>query len=180
MSTCLLTRARAGDRLATRRVVDSLRPRIERMALYYARRCGEDPDDLLQEAWIGLLEAVPLVDVRIGVPEQYLVRRARWRLLDAVKRARLRRCASLDPELLEERPESAASGPTAEVVAAGVDVSAFMHRLSPTQQQVARCLMAGLTWREAGSALGCTSANVAYHVRQIRKQWESWHAASPN
>ena len=28
--------------------------------------------------------------------------------------------------------------------------------------------------REVGSALGCTSANVAYHVRQIRRQWEEW------
>ncbi len=174
MTACLLTRARTGDRVATRCVVDSLRPRLERMAAYYARRCGEDPDDLLQEAWLGLLEAVPTVDVRIGVPEHYLVRRARWRLLDAVKRARLRRCAALDPEVLEAHP---APSHSADAVVAGVDVSYFLTRLNPTQKQVARLLMAGLTWREAGTLLGCSSANVAYHVRQIRKQWDAWHAA---
>ena len=32
----------------------------------------------------------------------------------------------------------------------------------------------GLTWREAGSVLGCTSANVAYHMRRIRSQYAAW------
>jgi RNA polymerase sigma-70 factor (ECF subfamily) len=49
------------------------------MAVHYARCSGEDADDLRQEAWLGLLEALPNLDVRIGDPEQYLVRYARWR-----------------------------------------------------------------------------------------------------
>src|SRR5436309_9807678 len=96
MNSCY-ERARSGDPAAIDRVVESLRPRLTRMAAHYARRCGEDPDDLLQEAWVGLLEALPSLDVRIGSPEQYLLQRARWRLLDWVKRSRLRRCARLDP-----------------------------------------------------------------------------------
>src|SRR5436190_17802705 len=83
-------RARGGDIAATEAVVAHLRPRIARMAGYYARTSGEDADDLLQEAWLGLLEALPALDVRIGSPEQYLIQRARWRLLDAIKRARRR------------------------------------------------------------------------------------------
>ena len=90
MKSCY-ERARAGDPAATEAVVESLRPRLERMASYYARCSGEDPDDLLQEAWVGLLEALPLLDLGIGSPDQYLIQRARWRLLDAVKRARVRR-----------------------------------------------------------------------------------------
>ena len=78
-------RARAGDPAATEAVVEALRPRLVRMAAYYARRSGEDPDDLLQEAWVGLLEALPALDLGIGSPDQYLIQRARWRLLDAVK-----------------------------------------------------------------------------------------------
>jgi len=35
-------------------------------------------------------------------------------------------------------------------------------------------LLRGLTWRETGHALGCTSANIAYHVRQIRRHYEVW------
>src|SRR5438093_1442555 len=77
-------------------VVRALRPRLAKMAAYYARCTGEDEDDLLQEAWLGLLQSLPELDLTIGRPEQYLIQRARWRLLDAVKRARVRRCLALD------------------------------------------------------------------------------------
>ena len=63
---CCYERARRGDQIATEVVVDSLRPRLARMAAYYARCSGEDPDDLLQEAWLGLLEALPVLDLNIG------------------------------------------------------------------------------------------------------------------
>jgi DNA-directed RNA polymerase specialized sigma24 family protein len=68
---CCYDRARHGDRWATEAVVETLRPRLERMAAYYARCSGEDPDDLLQEAWVGLLEALPVLDLTIGSPDQY-------------------------------------------------------------------------------------------------------------
>src|SRR5437764_12290696 len=93
---CLYERARTGDPVAVAAIVDHLRPRLTKMSAYYARRTGEDADDLLQEAWQGLLEALPQIDLRIGSPEHYLIQRARWRLLDSVKRARIRRCAALD------------------------------------------------------------------------------------
>ena len=52
-----------------------------------------------------------------------------------------------------------------------------MGRLKAPQKAILDCLMAGLTWREAGTALGCTSANIAYHMRQIRRQYEEWSRA---
>ena len=158
--------------MATRAVVDALRPRIARMAAYYARRTGEDRDDLLQEAWVGLLEALPELDVRIGSPEQYLIRHARWRLLDAVRRARLRRTVPLAD--LTDPPSADGEGPLAAACAAE-----FARRLKPTQRAVLGLLVDGLTWREAGCALGCTSANIAYHVRQIRRRYREW-AATPD
>jgi RNA polymerase sigma-70 factor (ECF subfamily) len=139
------------------------------MAAYYARSCGEDADDLLQEAWIGLLEAIPEVDLGIGSPEQYLIQCARWRLLDAIKRARVRRCASL-----EDTPVEPVAHPSAMPAVDTVYVSEFAGQLSQTQQAVLDCLLQGLTWREAGNTLGCTSANIAYHVRQIRRQYVEW------
>jgi RNA polymerase sigma-70 factor (ECF subfamily) len=139
------------------------------MAGYYARRCGEDADDLLQEAWVGLLEALPSLDVRIGCPRQYLIQRARWRLLDAIKRARIRRCAPLD----EDAAGTHAGGP--EEAAGQADVDRFLLELKGSHRQIVECLMDGLTWREAGSVLGCTSANVAYHMRQIRAQYHRWN-----
>jgi RNA polymerase sigma factor (sigma-70 family) len=163
-----IERARGGDRAAKSALVDRLRPRLERMAAYYARCTGEDVDDLLQEAWLGLLDALPVLDLRIGRPEQYLIKRAKWRMLDAVKRARVRRCAPLDedlPLLVDGDADTALDA---------ASLSQFQEQLKDNQRAVLQCLLNGLTWREAGSALGCTSANVAYHVRQIRRQYEAW------
>lgn len=167
MNACI-SRAREGDQLAKRRLVEALRPRIAKMAAYYGRICSEDPDDLLQEAWLGLLEALPEVDLRIGTPEQYLIARARWKLLDAVKRAKVRRCSSL-----EDAPvETIAS--ESNTAMSSACVSEFVGGLKTTQREVLDCLLDGLTWREAGEKLGCASANIAYHVRQIRRRYEEW------
>jgi RNA polymerase sigma-70 factor (ECF subfamily) len=150
-------------------VVESLRPRLVKMAAYYARCSGEDADDLLQEAWVGLLQALPELDLRIGSPDQYLIQHARWRLLDAIKRARVRRCASLEAEDQEENPTAAL-----ETAVAAACVAEFAGQLQANQRAVLDCLLAGLTWREAGLVLGCTSANIAYHVRRIRRRYEEW------
>ena len=170
MNLCI-ERARAGDPAAVAKLVSLLHPRISKMAGYYGRRTGEDAGDLLQEAWLGLLEALPNVDTRIGRPEQFLIRMARWRMLDAVKRARIRRTLPLDEMLV---PEAAAP---AEDPLAGVCVEEFAKQLKANQRAVLRCLLKGLTWREAGAALGCTSPNIAYHVREIRRRYEEWDAA---
>jgi RNA polymerase sigma-70 factor (ECF subfamily) len=168
MNSCF-DRARHGDAAAMEAVVESLRPRLVKMAAYYARCSGEDADDLLQEAWVGLLQALPELDLRIGSPDQYLIQHARWRLLDAIKRARVRRCASLEPDDLEE-----GSRVDLESAVAAACVAEFAGQLKSTQRAVLECLLAGLTWREAGLVLGCTSANIAYHVRQIRSRYEEW------
>jgi len=164
-----IVQAKRGDPSATATLVEALRPRISRMAAHYARVCREDQDDLLQEAWAGLLEALPGVDPHIGSPEQYLIRYARWRLLDAVRRARCRRFDSLDEEIPDPGAFSALENAAAAVFSAD-----FVHRLKPTPRAVLACLLAGLTWREAGDTLGCSSANIAYHVRRIKEQYEEW------
>ena len=168
MPECLIP-ARAGDRRATATLASQLRPRLERMSAYYARRCGEDADDLLQEAWLGLLEALPTVDPRIGSPEQYLVRHARWRMLDSVRRSKRRRCDALAEEAVERLIAPSEGGPLEWLA-----VEEFVACLTEGQRALIACLMSGLTWREAGRALGYTSANVAYHVRRIRQRYEAW------
>jgi RNA polymerase sigma factor (sigma-70 family) len=163
-------RAREGTPHATAPLAENPRPRITKMAVYYGRICGEDADDLLQEAWVGLLEALPQIDVTIGSPEQHLIARARWRLLDALKRARVRRCSPLE----EETTERIAHEKHCESPMASACVSEFTEQLKVTQKQVLDCLLAGHTWRETGQILGCTSANIAYYVRQIRQKYEEY------
>ena len=168
MIACI-RRARDGDTRATRELVEALRPRITKMAAYYGRCTGEDPDDLLQETWVGLLEALPEVDLRIGSPEHYLTARARWKVLDAIKRAKVRRCAPLDDVAAESIPDTGC-----ENALASACTSEFVDGLKVRQRDVVDCLMSGLTWREAGDRLGCASANIAYHVRKIRREYEEW------
>ena len=152
-----------GNARARTRLARHLTPRLRRMASHYARRSGEDADDLLQEAWLGLFEAVPEVDLGIGQPEQFLLQRARWRLLAAIRHGRLRRTSPL-----EDAPEP-------EVLSSEVPEADFVARLGKTQRALASCLLAGLTFREAGEELGCSSANVAYHARRLREAFVEWH-----
>jgi RNA polymerase sigma factor (sigma-70 family) len=167
MNIHVLRRACAGEPRARACVVDTLRPRLTRLAAHYARRTGEQADDLLQEAWLGVLDALPSLDVTIGSPEQYLLRQARWRLIDAVRRSHVRRCVPLE--------EAALNTLIAEPDWAAAWVGEFARSLKTTPQAVLHCLLHGLTWREAGDALGCTSANIAWHVRQIQRRYEDWH-----
>jgi RNA polymerase sigma-70 factor (ECF subfamily) len=51
------------------------------------------------------------------------------------------------------------------------DLGALQSRLSEMQWRILRGLMEGYTWREVGALVGCTSANVAYHVRRIREAY---------
>jgi len=136
------------------------------MAGYYARRCPEEADDLLQEAWLGVLEALPTLDRQIGEPEQYLLRYARWRLLDAVRRAYQRH----DPLSLDDDLTGAGTDSALETLA----LHGFLDQLTPIQRAIVGCLLAGCTWREAGKVLDCSSANIAYHVRRIGEQYRRW------
>jgi RNA polymerase sigma factor (sigma-70 family) len=150
--------------------LEALRPRIDRMARLYARYANEDPDDLQQEAWLGLLEGLRELDASIGDGRQYLIKRARWRVLDAIKRARLRRCASL-----ENAPADVAqSGDTCQ--SGRASAKEFQRLLPRYQREVLSCLLRGMTWRETGDQLGCSSANIAYHVRQIRERYRQWES----
>jgi len=166
-------------------LIARLRPRIERMSAYYARCCGLDSDDLRQEAWIGLLEALPGLDLSIGQPEQYLICCARWRMLDAARRAQLRRCERLEPEH-QEAVSPGASGYRVSMPRSGthddavssVSLGQFVGQLDSVQRRVVHCLMDGMTWRETAHELGCTSPNIAYHVRRLRKRYLDWSEAS--
>lgn len=169
MNRCI-ERARDGDLPSVGALVEILRPRIFKMSAYYARLCDEDPDDLVQEGWLGLLEALPLLDMHIGSPEQYLIKHARWKILDAVKRSCIRKCISLDDSFMEIPTDR-------DDILDNALVSEFTTQLNNTQRAIVNCLIEGFTWREAGVQLGCTSANIAYHMRQIRRRYHQWHVA---
>jgi RNA polymerase sigma factor (sigma-70 family) len=161
------------DSQTTDALLEELQLRVARMAQYYARASRLDRDDLQQEAWLALLEALRDFDPALGELRSFLIQRARWRMLDTVKYTRVRICLSL-PE------EDGALGPVAHADETGAELAEFASLLSPLQQQILRCLLNGLTWRDTGAQLGFSSANVAYHVREIRRRYEQWNSAQSN
>ena len=172
----LLLSARAGDVAAQDQLREALRPRLESLAGYYASRTGMDAADLLQEAWVAVFEVLPTVDVTVGTPSQYLLKHARWQILDHIRWNKRRSHDKLD-DLLFETVEMAEnnfgtranwSGNTSDVDAKML-VEDLERRLNPRQRDILHGLMDGHTWRQIGDTLGCTSANVAYHVRGIRQ-----------
>ena len=163
-----LDRARMGDRHALAKLSTRLRPRLARMAMYYSRRCSEEIGDLQQEAWLGVLEALPRLNVAVGDPEQSLLCYGRWRILDAVKRS----LCHEQPIALDESVTTLALTPD---MLDELSASSFLNGLSPLQRRILTCLLAGYTWRETGALLGCTSANIAYHVRRIGKDYLLFH-----
>lgn len=173
----LLLNARAGDAAAQDQLREALRPRLESLAGYYASRTGMDPADLLQEAWVAVFEALPTVDVTVGTPSQYLLKHARWQILDHIRWNKRRSHDKLDDMLTEtiEIAENSLGAARASWTGTTGDVEAKMlvedleRKLSQRQRDILHGLLDGHTWRQIGDSLGCTSANVAYHVRGIRQ-----------
>jgi RNA polymerase sigma-70 factor (ECF subfamily) len=151
-------------------IVDALSTRIEKMAAYFGRVCGVDSDDLRQEAWVAVFEMAPNLDRTIGSPEQHLLKRARWRILDSIRSQRRRQHVPLSEigDLCAPTTESWADA----------DLTELNATLTLTQRRILRALLEGYTWREVGALVGCTSANVAYHVRKIRARYDALAAES--
>ena len=163
--------ARAGDSQVIQLLLERLGPRVARLGAYYARRTGVEREELVQEGMLALLEGVGEGGA-VGQGSDAaarLVRLARWRMLDWVRWTRRRAGRVLDEE-------PAVLDPTLDEAAERLDVGAFVACLKPRQAQVACGLMAGGTWREVATQMGCSSANLAYHVRQIRATYQRRYA----
>ncbi len=175
----LLIRARQGEVAAQEELRRVLRPRLESLAGYYAARTGMDSSDLLQEAWVAVFEALPSLDITIGTPAQYLLKHARWQILDHIRWNKRRSHEPLDdlvvetPEIAENSWGTAANRAPAADVETKLMIDDLESRLNPKQKEILHGLMDGYTWRQIGDSLGCTSANVAYHVRGIRQAYAS-------
>ena len=174
MNTHTIIRARSGDLASQDKLRKSLTPRLESLAGYYASRTGMDSSDLLQEAWVAVFEALPEIDVTIGTPVQFLLKHARWQILDHIRWNKKRTHDALDEMPVETQELATSSFSDSHGfedegdVETKILVEDLETRLSTRQQKILRGLLRGHTWRQIGDELGCTSANVAYHVRGIR------------
>ena len=171
----ILIRARSGDVAAQESLRRALSPRLESLAGYYASRTGMDAADLLQEAWVAVFEALADVDITIGTPAQYLLKHARWQILDHIRWNKKRTHDALEDMTIETEEMGKNNFGTSHNLPSAGDVEASLlideleSRLSERQRHILHGLLDGHTWRQIGDDLGCTSANVAYHVRGIRQ-----------
>lgn len=185
MNEIMMLSARAGDITAQDRLRETLRPRLESLAGYYASRTGMDSADLLQEAWLAVFEALPTVDVTVGTPTQFLLKHARWQILDHIRWNKRRSHDALDETFAEtiEASESALGASGVQPGPSDVETQMFVEdlerRLNVRQKAILKGLLDGHTWRQIGDSLGCTSANVAYHVRGIRQAYSEMLAGKP-
>ena len=161
----LIKKAQMGCSGARTQLATLLQPRLTGMARFYARKTGLDYDDLLQEAWCAVYEALPETKLEIGQPEEYLMRRARWAVLDYLKWSMRRQMAPLGEWDEGSAPDSPASDTVTRVT-----VEKLARALTPIQQNIVKLLLDGETCTSAADRLGCTTANVSYHLGQVRRQ----------
>jgi len=163
-----IERARRGDAAARQTISDLLRERVLRTAGHYASLTGMDRDDLQQEMWLGMLIGLQQVDVTIGDPLCYLFLRGKWRLLEAIRRSERERAEPLDAgDCLPER------GSFEDEVHHRWITGQLGARLRGPQREILNGLMQGYRQEELAQSLGCTAANVSYHVRKIREGYRS-------
>lgn len=168
----LIREARGGSPGAADRLLKEIDPHIMRTAAFYSRSTGVDPEDLRQEMRLGVLIGLQSVDTSIGDPLYYLCLRGKWRLLEFIRRSRRHRSEQIDAQEVcgRERPELE------------VDVRCLVQQLNgslaPQQRFILSGLLSGMRQDEMAQALGCTPANVAYHVRRIRSRLTSIRAAT--
>jgi DNA-directed RNA polymerase specialized sigma24 family protein len=167
----VIERARRGDRLARQEVSDLLKDRVQRTAGHYAGLTGMDRDDLQQEMWLGMMLGLQQVDVTIGDPLCYLFLRGKWRLLEAIRRSERERADSLDVNApLPERSHFE------EEVCTRWEAARLATTLRGPQRAILSGLMQGYLQEELAQTLGCTAANVSYHVRKIREGYRTMSA----
>jgi len=159
-----IERARRGDADAKEQISGMLRDRVLRTAGHYASLTGMDRDDLQQEMWVGMLIGLQQVDVTIGDPLCYLFLRGKWRLLEAIRRSERDRAESLESGAAVHDRASFED----EVFSRWLTVR-LSSRLRGTQQVILQGLLQGYLQEELAESLGCTAANVSYHVRKIRE-----------
>ncbi|HKD21116.1 MAG TPA: sigma-70 family RNA polymerase sigma factor [Rhizomicrobium sp.] len=143
---CLMLAGLAGDKAAYRALLMALGDVLRR---YYRRRIGpEDAEDLVQEALIGIHSRRATYDTRQPfTPWLYAI--ARYKLLDHLRRARVRATVPLeDAGALFAEDES-------EAALARRDLDALLQGLpEPTRALIRSVKIEGLSMQEAAERAG--------------------------
>lgn len=158
-----ITRARSGDTAACETLARALSPRVDACSRYYARRSGADEDDLRQEMWVGIFAALGRVDAHKGDPMRYLVAQGRYALLSHLRGAG----PAWTPLTLPDEIEDGLSV-EAEVLDSH-SAERALSLLDDVGRTIVRHLLQGYTRSDTARLLGCTPANITYHLRRAQR-----------
>lgn len=148
----------AGDEAAYRVLLTALGDVLRR---YYMRRIGaDDAEDLVQEALIALHTRRATYDrEQAFTPWLYAI--ARYKLLDHMRRARVRATVPLDDQM-----ELAAQDET-EAASARRDLDRMLETLSPeTQAMIRKVKIEGFTTQEAAAQSGRSEISVRVGIHR--------------
>lgn len=162
-TVAVILAAKAGDKSARQTVVNELNQRISSQAFHYAQLTGMDRDDLTQEGWLGVFQGLTVVNTAIGNPFAYLFMRGKWQMGEAIHRSARARHYWLDETIADQDKD-----PT-DACLAMWQRTATRLKLSPIQVDIFDWLLAGYSQQSMADILGCTPANVSYHVKRIRQ-----------
>jgi RNA polymerase sigma factor (sigma-70 family) len=162
------TRRPINGHRAQEEFVSALEDRVRSLAGHYSRLTRQDRHDLEQEAWLHIFTALETIDSDAQMTPSYLVQLARWRLLDAARRwQRQHRDSDLASMPIEAHH-------SVKHDTSSVYVDEFLEELNPKQRAIVDALLEGATWRETGSRLGFSSANVGRHLRTIQARYQEY------
>jgi len=158
-----ITKARSGDSAACEALARALSPRVDSCSRHYARCSGIDEDDLRQEMWVGIFAALGRVDARKGDPLRYLVAQGRYALLSHLRQSGsgwqpLELTDDIEDGLCVER----------EVLDSHMTERALGY-LDEAGRTIVCYLLQGHTRSDAARLLGCTPANITYHLRRAQR-----------
>ncbi len=166
----VIEQARAGCQHSQEEVIGLLSNRLLVTARWYSRQTWLETEDLLQEMRLGVLIGLQQVDLKIGDPLCYLYLRGKWRALAAIRQSNPKWAEELTDSLIDPRPPFEAQ------VVDQVTVESMLQAHQGPRRTILLGLLAGHSQDELAKQLGCTPANISYHVRQIRRDYQKYAA----
>jgi RNA polymerase sigma factor (sigma-70 family) len=146
---------------AYQEIVDRLSPAVKNMAARHANGWHEHRDDLETEGWIAIFSILPSIGPQIPDPAGWLLRNARWRMLDYIKRTKEWRHVQIHTMVVtEDCAEEAIENALAAEVAT---------HLTPLQGAILRARREGLTCRQIAAKVGCNHGYVSRALRRIQQ-----------
>ncbi len=168
--------AQNGDEEALEILLERYKPLARKLAQRYFIR-GGDPDDVIQEAMIGLFKAVQSFDGAGVYPFAALAQKSCERsIIDAVRRADTEKNSFLNDSVPLDEQALADLFPEEEEMEATVEVllAKWKEHLSEREFRILELRLQGLSYKEIALRLAVSPKSVDNALQRIRKKLQDF------